>query len=393
MPFTINHSPVTSNVRAIWQARQSRCDSWHLLLDKFSYQPAQAAVNQGESPKHNALLKIRETYSNARQNLTIAVERQTRFLARLAEQYGNRFHRLTLVNSSRLLLHLGRSNVLENIGIYCERITGLPIIPGSAVKGVLSTWACWEGNEAALYSPNAAGDVTLETNRASFNADAVRIFGDNSDSGSTAAGEIVFIGAFPMIPPVLELDIVTPHTRANGIDQNPVPSPFLAIKPGTPWSFAFIAKSRNGRDTSGLLETVTRWLTEALDQSGLGAKTAAGYGRFMNAKTWDEATLTPTGMAQKKAAEVKQIEKELMVAAIRASNIGDYTEATFSNAILKRLGKPGEYQLLQQEINVLQGNPNNAPWIPKITDALRTNKDARKSLKVKTWFPQEWLPQ
>jgi CRISPR type III-B/RAMP module RAMP protein Cmr6 len=50
------------------------------------------------------------------------------------------------VNSNRLLLHLGRASVLENVGIYCERTTGLPLIPGTAVKGVLSTF--FEGSLA-----------------------------------------------------------------------------------------------------------------------------------------------------------------------------------------------------------------------------------------------------
>ena len=394
MSFSIIHSPVTTGVRSVWQAHQSRCDSWHLLLDKLSFQPAASVPDdRKESPKHNALIKIRDTYSNAKQELTAVVDRQSSFLASLALQHGERFRRITLVNSSRLLLHLGRANVLENVGLYCERTTGLPLIPGSAVKGVLSTWACWEGNESTIYTPNAIGELTLEQTRSCFNADSRRIFGDNSDSGSTDAGEIIFVGAFPAMPPVLGLDIVTPHTNAAGADQNPVPSPFLAIEPGTAWHFAFIVKPRNGQESKSLLETVGSWLTEALEQSGLGAKTAAGYGRFLTVEKWNNATLTAEVKAQNEAAQIRQREKSAQLAEIRARSTGDYTEATFGNAVLNRLGKPQEYQLLQAEIKLLQGNPDNATWISRLTEALRANKDARKRLKDKEWFPKEWLPQ
>lgn len=368
----------------------NKCQSWHLRLDKLSYEPGETKIE--------ALKKAQADYNKQAvphnsDGLGRTVARAQGFLQTLHQQHGECFLSVPLVNSTRMLLHLGRASVLENVGIYCERSSGLPLIPGTAVKGLLSTWACWEGNETALYPQNATGELMLEQRRSHFNANARRIFGDNSDSGSTDAGEIVFVGAFPVRPPVLGLDIVTPHTNSAGVDQNPVPSPFLAIEPGTTWNFAFIAKGRNGHDSQSLFDVVRPWLTDALEQCGLGAKTAAGYGRFLTSEKWNDATLTTEVKAQNEAAHKAQKEKDARLAEIRAGYTGDYTEITFGNTILKRLGKPGEYQLLQNEIKSLQGNPDNAPWIHKITDALRTNKDARKSLKDKDWFPKEWLPQ
>jgi CRISPR-associated protein Cmr6 len=91
---------------------------------------------------------------------------------------------------------------------------------------------------------------------------------------STGWGEIIFLGGFPVKPPKLVLDILTPHEHGA-----PRPNPFLALDPGTRWIFAFLARPRHG-DAKELLRQTTDWLCEALTQVGLGAKTAAGYGRF-----------------------------------------------------------------------------------------------------------------
>ena len=373
---------VTNSVRSCL----TKCQSWHLRLDKLSFEP-------GEN-KIDALKRAQADYhsqagaQNQEGMARIAARTQT-FLQTIRQQYGSRLLVVPLVNSSRLLLHLGRASVHENVGLYCDRTTGLPMIPGSAVKGVLSTWACWEGNETALYAPNAQGEITLEEGRSRFNALAKRIFGDNSSTGSTDAGEIVFLGAFPKKAPVLGLDIVTPHTDARGADRPPIPSPFLAVEPGPTWHFAFLAKPRGGQDPNSLLETVHRWLTEALEQSGIGAKTAAGYGRFLTLDLWNAAQNTQTS----EAAHIHQKAQAAKLAEIRAGTTGDYTEVTFKGAVLNRLGKPGEYQLLQKEVDKLVKNPDNATWILKLTEMLRGDKDARKRLKEKDWFPKEWLPQ
>jgi CRISPR-associated protein Cmr6 len=261
-------------------ARQA--SAWQLALDKFPFNTdrdelpllTELGGNEREqSIKPRRLKEIRNQYAAAQPALKATAERQQHFVATLAHQHGKRFRRVTLINSSRLLLHLGRSSVLENVGLYCDRTTGLPIIPGTAVKGAVSTWACWAGNQDR---------DTFLADRSTFTSDALRILGANPGHDKTSkifAGIITFIGAFPQTAPGMDLDIVTPHPD-DGRGRI-TPSPFLAIKADTKWDFALLASVRvSEQEATILLDQATTWLIDCLTQLGLGAKTAAGYGNF-----------------------------------------------------------------------------------------------------------------
>jgi CRISPR type III-B/RAMP module RAMP protein Cmr6 len=244
--------------------------SWNLHLDKLSFE------RDGVSgAKNRALAASRDSYADkrTREHLVRFCERQQSFRELLRCRHGAHYQDIYLVNCSRLLLHLGRGSVLENVGLACERITGLPCIPGTAVKGIVSTWACWEAN----LLPDGALPVTIaerDRDRDRFASLAERILGSNTECGSTAAGEIIFLGGVPVTPPKLVLDILTPHERGN-----PLPNPFLALEAGTQWAFSLLSRPRHGGGNE-LLRQAANWLTEALIQIGLGSKTAAGYGRF-----------------------------------------------------------------------------------------------------------------
>lgn len=260
---------VLEPVRAALKVRGTSA-SWNLHLDKLSFER-----NGDSGAKKQSLDSVRRSYAatGTQTHLTDACQRQQVFRNLLRTRHGANYREITLVNSTRLLLHLGRASVLENVGLASERSTGLPVIPGNGIKGIVSTWACWEANlqaDGALPEKIAKPDQ----NRARFSSMAERILGSNAESGSEAAGEIVFLGGFPVTPPKLVLDILTPHARGN-----PLPNPFLALDPGTRWVFPLLARPRQG-DAGKLLQQAGDWLIQALTQVGLGAKTAAGYGRF-----------------------------------------------------------------------------------------------------------------
>jgi CRISPR type III-B/RAMP module RAMP protein Cmr6 len=369
--------------------------AWQLALDKIPFlQVGTAALPD----KKIDVLQRAVRAESVKSEWQAAIRTRQEWLDRLKRQHGDGFHTLKLVNSSRLLLHLGRPSVLQNVGIHADRTTGLPVIPGSAVKGVLSTWACWSAHfdgtsgEFREFSKESVQRRNFPADHAAW---AARIFGDNSESGSTHAGEIVFLGAFPLTLPMLEMDIVTPHTNPDGSDRNsPIPNPFLAIAPGTEWNFVFLPASSCIRDIQALFDQVSTWLLEALEQSGMGAKTASGYGRFLPLEKWRELTLDEKELAEIQAQQIKAAAKAAAIEELRSEAIGDYAnETVFANAVLNRLNKPGEYQSLQAEVKRIESNPANAPWIEKITTALRENKDTRKRLKDKDWFPKSWLPQ
>lgn len=385
-------------------ARRSR--AWQLALDKFPFNLGNPTLpsltgtddrNKERSIKSERLHQARHAAAGA-QALDWKVSAKSRmgFLNLLEKQHGPAFRRVPLVNSSRLLLHLGRASVLENVGIHADRTTGLPVIPGSAVKGAVSTWACWESHfEEADGSFRPFTETSVQRSRFVDPHQAFRILGDNAPSGSTAAGEIVFIGAWPEQPPVLGWDIVTPHHDPTGKSRDPVPNPFLCIEAGTTWHFALLAQPRGEtRDYPGLLDTAQRWLTEGLEQSGIGAKTAAGYGRFMPPAAWIAATKSAGDLARMESETAKAREREENFEKLKESRIGDYTEVTFKGAVLNLLTQPQKAQLLQAEIERIRNNPANQPWIARLTEGLRGKemRDHRKRLKEKTWFPQDWIP-
>lgn len=378
-------------------ALEKRCDAWHLRLDKMSFER-----HGGPETKTQALQAVCETYAHQCGALQSTADTRLQWLQRLRQQHGDRFGELTLALESRLLLHLGRANVLENVGLYCDHTTGLPLIPGTAVKGVLSTWACW-----ADHFNSADGCFrqfnSESTQRRNFTAEearaAQRILGDNSASGSESAGEVVFLGGFPLSPPELGLDIVNPHHRSDGsVETRLTPNTFLCIKPGTIWRFAFSVRPGAANPTDLLRQTCT-WLEEALTQLGIGAKTAAGYGRFRKPTAEDlkthERKLAEAKAAQRETARQAQAdaEKAAQKAAAEAALKSDYpNDASFKNRVLNKLN-PGQLEQMRPEIELLK-KPENEARREELKELLTSKayKDIRKRLRSKDWFPTDWLP-
>lgn len=289
-------------VRAALQQRRNSA-SWNLQLDKLSFERGGTS-----EAKKRSLDSAKCSYHDpgTQTHLKDTCTRQQAFRAILRAQHGANYREITLINSSRLLLHLGRASVLENVGLATDRSSGLPIIPGTAVKGILSTWACWEANilpDGSL--PENIGENGR--NRAQFSDLAERILGSNEGNGSTSGGEITFLGGFPVNPPKLVLDILTPHEHGD-----PLPNPFLALDPGTRWVFAILVRPRHD-ESEKLLQQVAAWLVEALTQVGLGAKTAAGYGRFRLLSPVEETALDTERQAiiAAEGAKRKQVEDKL----------------------------------------------------------------------------------
>jgi CRISPR-associated protein Cmr6 len=363
------------------------CDAWHLQLDKLSFKRDGDATS-----KTDALRMVRDCYTRDSANqLAGACRSRQRLLDVLKRQHSSRFTTVELVLDSKLLLHLGRANVLENVGIYADRTTGLPMVPGTALKGVLSMWACWEANQLPDGSFNKGQDFIRQRQLCEGGL-AQRIFGDDSEEGSEYAGNIIFVGGFPVLPPPLGLDIVNPHHEPNGKEKlNLTPNAFLCVEPGTKWRFAFFVRPGTD-DAATLLETTTAWLTQALTQLGLGAKTAAGYGRFRTMSQSDVASQAKEA-EKTKATETAAIEqakqtaeKAKQHAAAQAAMKIDYpNEITYRNTVLRLANNPGQWTALQREIEKLK-KPENTAWLAKFKRD--TSDRAYRKLREQPWYPK-----
>lgn len=254
--------------------------------------------------------------------------------------------------SWRLVVGLGLPSPLET-GIVLHHVYGVPVIPGSALKGLTRAWRLrsiaeilgvpqlepvhaeeWTSRrkldfgptpldllELLLSSPSPGtsdtrdrrdvekGNMLLQDVFKGERGNKLREWGyclpaspfsapespigpyQESFSrafGSTEAqGEVIFLDALPQSLVVnneslLELDVMNPHytkyyeKKSPPADSlEPVPVPFLAVRKDAQFRVRVLSKD------GVLLKEVYGWLTCALDEFGIGAKTRAGYGQMV----------------------------------------------------------------------------------------------------------------
>lgn len=176
---------------------------------------------------------------------------------------------INLKTPYRLLIG-GEASIYET-SIRLHHIYGIPYIPASAIKGVVRSYIIIE-------------KFGSKEEKALNDKDFKKVFGSTDQEG-----KVTFFDAFPTATPTeplkLKVDIMNPHYghyyadgKAPTDTNNPVPINFLTVE-NTTFRFVVGAKESLG----GLTikdKTIDKWLKEALQNHGIGAKTAVGYGYF-----------------------------------------------------------------------------------------------------------------
>ena len=177
--------------------------------------------------------------------------------------------------AGRLVVGLGAGSTLET-GLTLHHVYGVPLIPGSALKGLASSYCHTEwGERDPLY-------------RSESESGAHRVlFGTNDHSGC-----IVFHDAW-ILPESLEdggglaLDVMTPHhskyymtggrnAAADTDDPNPVT--FLSVTGR--FRLALSCTAGTLAEQSQWAELAMELLLQATAEWGAGGKTSSGYGRM-----------------------------------------------------------------------------------------------------------------
>ncbi len=221
------------------------CNTWEQRRDSWSM--------SGDGQRNSKLEWIR-TLTRGAVGSKDQIEESALRMMRLVEGRDGTWAVFTA--ESRFVTGLGRSHPVEN-GFAWHPTLGAPYLPGSSIKGMVGAWAKEEG-------------VTKEV--------ADRLFGTSGQVGTAC-----ILDAIPIEPVGLEADVMTPHYAGwseecpPGDWRSPTPIPFLVTAAGT--SFLFGVMPRGG-ETKADMEMVEKWLREALEWAGAGAKTAVGYGRF-----------------------------------------------------------------------------------------------------------------
>jgi len=205
--------------------------------------------------------------------------------------------RFQFVNATRLIVGLGGKGALE-FGITLHHVTGLPFIPGSALKGLARSYALLTLAEAQGVKPESA--ALNELDEALSDPDARHEQGSAAYHYRQAFGSQGRAGVCQFFDGVLAefrsdtlftLDVMTPHffkyysdsgkSEPNDAD-NPNPVSYMTVSAGNVFAFAIgLRHVANHEGNHATLKQARQWLRAALQEMGVGSKTGSGYGYFI----------------------------------------------------------------------------------------------------------------
>ena len=193
-----------------------------------------------------------------------------------------------LATVGRLIVGLGSENVLET-GIRLHHTYGIPIIPGSALKGLAAHYSdqVWALSDQRFKKPTKQDDEAYRKFVAGTGPQPEDnfhrlLFGSTDDSGC-----IIFHDSWltPDSPKPLLLDVMTPHHPKwlNGSApptdfDSPIPVPFLSVS-GT-FRVAVSWHGPEHKEAESWTSRSLELLRDALMDWGIGGKTSSGYGRL-----------------------------------------------------------------------------------------------------------------
>ncbi|HYO15793.1 MAG TPA: type III-B CRISPR module RAMP protein Cmr6 [Thermoanaerobaculia bacterium] len=197
----------------------------------------------------------------------------------------------------RMAVGLGAESVLET-SLALHHTYGVPYIPGSALKGLAASAAHKSLEDEKWTKKDAEGKV----------GEAHRIlFGDQESSGYVAFQDALWIPPASGSRLPLDLDVTTVHhpdyyqgkADAPPADwDSPTPVAFLSTRG------SYLLAVTGPRDWANAALDI---LTEALKQEGIGAKTAAGYGRMTVVREPETGTRMAAPSAPVKEARIREI--------------------------------------------------------------------------------------
>ncbi|MFO1429293.1 MAG: type III-B CRISPR module RAMP protein Cmr6 [Candidatus Competibacteraceae bacterium] len=282
-----------------------------LLLSRYLKEPVPAKKEGGEDAQPSNHPEDRRELQQA------AIKAAKTALPIYKQAYQRRLRDLKSIPSlasdlltvqGRLVVGLGGESVLET-GISLHHTYGVPIIPGSALKGLVSHYChqVWGAGEPAgekfrdKVVQEREGQAPLIIPQGEYHR---ILFGAQEE-----AGYIVFHDAW-IEPDCLRenhglvLDVMTPHHTEyySGADKpptdfdGPIPIAFLSV---TGRFHIAVSCNAYGNVDQEWADLALKLLAQALKNWGIGGKTSVGYGRLIKTKrvTIDSATgsTEPTG--------------------------------------------------------------------------------------------------
>lgn len=171
---------------------------------------------------------------------------------------------MTATTAGSLAIGLGNESPLE-VGLAIHHTYGMPLVPGSAIKGLCRAVA------RQLRDENKMDQNQFDFCFGTTEQESPFVFWDAWYDPASVDGK------------PFHRDVVTVHhpeyyrKRGNGVwptdFDDPTPVPFLVVKPDAHFLFAI----EGPKEWYGFIGSLLQW---ALENVGIGGKTNAGYGRF-----------------------------------------------------------------------------------------------------------------
>ena len=271
--------------------------------------------------KHNITLK----------NLLDAKQRTQKEFCKFYKTEGYKIINYEAELKSPLITGIGQTHPNE-VGMVFDHTMGIPYIPASSVKGIVRFAHMMEliKSENLEQFLNEEKDGIIES---MSETKIPAIFGGDLETEKLGkskvekrSGKVIFLDAYPAKVPDLHIDIMNPHYGDYYSDEkgeippadylNPTPIKFLTVKPGTVFIFnALIPKN------SDFFESVKIAFRKALEDEGVGAKTAVGYGRFEIKKDQNRLTATTKQIQKTKTPVEKMLENLFLLKSTETGRI------------------------------------------------------------------------
>lgn len=190
--------------------------------------------------------------------------------------------------SWRMVQGLGMESVYE-VSMTLHHIYGIPYIPATALKGVVRSWIIdqvFDKKEEKAIADKSFCDWFGCPGELLIDRDGKKTR-HKSFYGKAHRGNLIFLDAYPLEPPRIMPDVMNPHYSEYYQDNknekppadyyNPIPVYFLIVE-GTRFQFVFGAFQQDDLIQTIHGKTIDDWTRDALQNHGIGAKTAVGYG-------------------------------------------------------------------------------------------------------------------
>jgi CRISPR-associated protein Cmr6 len=292
---------VPKDTAGIIATRVGQCMNLRLILSRYLSEEVidnkDVPSERGRKYRDKWLKEILAGFhkNNATLNEIVASE-FSRWDAITAHENKDAVKRFQMENITRLIVGLGGKGALE-FGITLHHVTGLPFIPGSALKGLARSYAFLtlaqkhgkaseqlENFEKELFNYNHP----QETDEYNF----VKAFGSQEAAGVCQFFDGVLSGISS--DNLFTLEVMTPHfvkyynekgkTAPHDAD-NPIPISFVTVSEGNVWAFGIrLCAHALHSEYIPVLQYARKALRAGLTEMGVGSKTSNGYGFFASLK-------------------------------------------------------------------------------------------------------------